>query len=306
MPPKSAIPAGYTFLDVETFISKKAYEMVEGLLKQAANRNPDAFDMYIYNGLHFTNAFYFICLSRSTFVIADFYSYAILDLIDKTLTAAHSKITKKDYDEGYYILEALTIFIDRESEWLMCDDDERVEVTNKVYAAAVITLMRALDKDGRLDVIHFPALECFLKGVARWCGEMKDNVGGSDYDLVCKAIGRRLFKDKPEGDVAIETARVEEWINGLKATEQAELRREMKAMQKEAKKPWYAGGKSHYEHSSNPDFVLSRMWKEYKQHLATVPKKPLRGPGNWDITKWTAAQRKTFEFAGLPGDEDDY
>ena len=39
-------------MNIETFLSKKAYEMVEGLMKQAANRNPDAFDMYIYNGLY--------------------------------------------------------------------------------------------------------------------------------------------------------------------------------------------------------------------------------------------------------------
>jgi hypothetical protein len=31
-------------------MSNKAYDMLDGLMKQAAKRNPDAFDMYIYNG----------------------------------------------------------------------------------------------------------------------------------------------------------------------------------------------------------------------------------------------------------------
>jgi hypothetical protein len=42
----------------------------------------------------------------------------VLDLVDKQLSAAHSKITKKDYDEAYYILEALTVFNDMDSAWL--------------------------------------------------------------------------------------------------------------------------------------------------------------------------------------------
>jgi len=47
---QSTIPAGYKFLNLETFMSNKAYEMLEDLMSRAANRNPDAFDMYIYNG----------------------------------------------------------------------------------------------------------------------------------------------------------------------------------------------------------------------------------------------------------------
>jgi len=264
-------------------MSDKSYEMLDDLMKQSANRNPDAFDMYIYN---------------------DFYPYAVLDLVHKHLSAAYSRITKKDYDEAYCILEALTVFNDMESAWLMCDDGEGVNVTNKLYGAAVVTLLRALDKGNRLDATHFPTLEYFLRKVAEWCDEMEKMSGSPDYGLVCKAIGRRLFKDKSDAYVAMEKARLEEWINGLEGEDRAEIEEDLKEEESEAKKePWYADGKSSDEQDKNQDFVLSRVWKEYKEHLATIPKGPMRGPGTWDISKWTAAQKKEFEFDGQSDSE---
>ena len=189
----------------------------------------------------------------------------------------------------------------------MCDDGERVEITNKVYGAAVVTLLRALDKDGRLDVTHFPALEYFLRHVVEWCGEKKKMSGGPDYDLVCKAIGRRLFQNKSEECVAIEKARLEEWIKGLKTEVQAEVREGIKEMEKEhQKKPWYAGGTSSDEQDKDRDFVLSRVWKEYKGYLATVSKGPMRGPGSWDISQWTAAQRREFAFDEMSESDEEF
>jgi hypothetical protein len=188
----------------------------------------------------------------------------------------------------------------------VCDDGERVEVTNKVYGATVVTMLRGLDKDGRLDATHFPALEFFLKHVVEWCEGMKGMSGSPDYDLVCKAIGRRLFKNKSEEYIALEKARLEEWMKGLKAEVQAEVKEAIKETEKDQKKKlWYAGGNSSDEHDKDRDLVLSRVWKEYREYLATVPRAPMRGPGSWDITKWTAAQKKEFEFAGMSDEEFD-
>ncbi|KAJ3508654.1 hypothetical protein NLJ89_g5637 [Agrocybe chaxingu] len=61
MPPASVIPSGYTFLTLDTFISVPGKELAEKFAKDAENRDPDTFDMYIYN---------------------DFYPYGILNLID--------------------------------------------------------------------------------------------------------------------------------------------------------------------------------------------------------------------------------
>jgi hypothetical protein len=188
---------------------------------------------------------------------------------------------------------------------IVCDDGQRVEVTNKVYGAMVVTLLRAINKDGRLDTTHFPALEFFLKHVVEWCKEMKGMSRSPNYDLVCKAIGRRLFKDKSEDYIAMEKARMEEWIKGLNPEEQTEVRQGIEEIEKEEKKkPWYFGGKSSDEQDKDRDFVLSRVWKEYKEYLATVPRVPMRGPGSWDISRWTAAQKKPFEFAGMSDELD--
>ena len=58
--------------------------------------------------------------------------------------------------------------------------------------------------------------------------------GGPDYDLVCEAIGQRLFQKKSEEYITIEKARLEEWIMGLDAKKQAEVEKDGKRTPKEA------------------------------------------------------------------------
>jgi len=45
------IPLGYTFMSPEIFISEKAKANVLDLLDESHRRNPDAYHMYIYNGM---------------------------------------------------------------------------------------------------------------------------------------------------------------------------------------------------------------------------------------------------------------
>ena len=40
----------------------------------------------------------------------DFYGYAILDLIDGTLSKIHTKVIKKQYEGAFHLLEGLTAF----------------------------------------------------------------------------------------------------------------------------------------------------------------------------------------------------
>jgi hypothetical protein len=47
----------------------------------------------------------------------DFTNYAMLDLIDKSLSTLHTKIIKKDLDEAYSVLEALVLFVSMDSGW---------------------------------------------------------------------------------------------------------------------------------------------------------------------------------------------
>jgi hypothetical protein len=190
----------------------------------------------------------------------------------------------------------------------VCDDGERVELTDKLYGASLVTTLRALDKEGRLDATSFPTLETLLISAAEWGSAME----GSTYHLVCKAIGRRLFKDKSPEVVAMEKARLQEWIASLGKAVQAHVRAALKENEEEAveaaaeghvEKAWYAGGKASDEHDKDPDYTLSRVWREYREFLFTVPTKPLRGPPNWDISKWSEAQRQPFKF-GNGGDDD--
>lgn len=182
-----------------------------------------------------------------------------------------------------------------------CDDGERVEVTNKVYGASAVTVLRGLHKAGRLNPAEFPSLENLLKTIASF-GETMESCGcDSDYAKLARAIARRLFKDKTEADLALEKARLNEWVESVEDKEEKdEIEAELKEKEEEdddgSGKPWFKKGKICDEDEKDPDWVLTRVWKEYKSHLSSVPSGPMRGPGSWDISKWSAAQKKPFEF----------
>jgi len=88
-------------------MSKRAYDIVVGLLEKADNRNPDAFGMYIYNDpslfVHRPSVLFLFPAAA-----LDFFNYGLLDLVDKTLSNIHTKIVKKNYDEAFDLFEALT------------------------------------------------------------------------------------------------------------------------------------------------------------------------------------------------------
>ncbi|KAF8897760.1 hypothetical protein BD779DRAFT_1608275 [Infundibulicybe gibba] len=276
---QTLIPPGYTFLNVGNLMTVKAKCMADDLLSKAGNRNPDAFDMYIYN---------------------DFYPYALLDLVDKTLRTAHSKISKKDWDEGYSILEALFAFMDIESSWPMCDDGEHTKLTDKACGALVVALLRGLKKEGRLNAESFPSLRFFLQNVAGWGDAMNGLSCDSNYSAVCKAIGKRLFQSTWEADCALEKAQTEEWANGLEERDRALVKRGLAEMAEEDEdeddeEPWFAGGNLEDEDAAG--FALSSAWKQYRAYLQASPNVP-QCAGGWDISKWTPAQKKEYEFDG--------
>ncbi|KAJ6539614.1 hypothetical protein B0H19DRAFT_1269914 [Mycena capillaripes] len=203
--------------------------------------------------------------------------YAKLALIDNTLAILHSKIVKKDWDAAFPILETLALFNEMEDDWPMCDDGKRVELTNKVYGASLVTVLRALKKDGRLDVSHFPSLETVLREAADWGSEMKSIGCESDYDLVCKATGARLFQKSAADAATEEKARLDAWLASRSQEERDEFQ---KMRREEAEDPngedsdeeedaglWHAEGNESEEDMKHDDFVLSRVWKEYKDYL---------------------------------------
>ena len=137
---------------------------------------------------------------------------------------------------------------------------------------------------------------------------MDSMCGGSSYGRLCNAIARRVFSDKSEKEFALEIGQMKEWIDGLDDEEKEEVSADLKALEKKRKapefKPWYNKGKVCDEKVKDPDFTLSRVWKEYKEYISGAPSLPMRGPAKWDISKWTAAERRPFEFSQMD-DEDD-
>ncbi len=57
---------------------------------------------------------------------------------------------------------------------------------------------------------------------------------------------------------------------------------------------WFAKGA--IETKVPNDLRFARVWKEYKEYLAGCPTLPMKGPAKWDLTTWTAAEKKRFQF----------
>jgi hypothetical protein len=134
------------------------------------------------------------------------------------------------------------------------------------------------------------------------------------YYLVCKAIGRRLFKRKSKRVLALEQARLAEWVSTRDDLERDLVEHTIAEASKNAsvaaengrvQKPWHSGVRDFDEDEKHPYFILSRMWKDYKDHLRTVPTEPLYGPPKWDLTKWSEAERLPFEVENFWGDSDE-
>lgn len=90
----------------------------------------------------------------------------------------------------------------------MCDDGNLITIADSAYGSLLIVVLRAVTRAGRLDTTNYASLKTLLKCAAGWGESMPRDAG---YSGICKAIGYRLFKSKPEKQVALEKARVDEW-----------------------------------------------------------------------------------------------
>ncbi|KAG5654633.1 hypothetical protein H0H81_011608 [Sphagnurus paluster] len=237
------------------------------------------------------------------FFVPDYYPYAVLDLVDTTLTMIYNKITQKAYQDAYYLLEGLTLFNDFDLSWPMCDDGDRTKITDKAYGALVVATLEGFEKDGRLNATDLPGLENFLKTVAEWADSMKELSCSASYGDYCKSIGRKLFKNKSAETIAREKAWLDAWIAGLDVEDQQSAKKILEDAEKEPLKRgiWDAGR----DDFDDMDFALSRVWKQYRQYLTKAPTAPLRGPGTWDISKWSEIQKEEFVFKGASDEEED-
>ncbi|KAG6817839.1 hypothetical protein H0H87_001671 [Tephrocybe sp. NHM501043] len=167
------------------------------------------------------------------------------------------------------------------------DDGRRTMLTDKVYGALVVAMFKGLESQKNSIQPSFRA----SKVTSEWADQMKGLNCSAQYGPYCKILGMKLFAGKS----------TEDWLG---ADEQASIKEDMEEDEdddEEEPEAWYAKPGV----ADEGDLVLSRAWKEYKAYLDTVPRKPMKGPGSWDISKWTSAQKKPFSF-DEGGDSDDY
>lgn len=186
----------------------------------------------------------------------------------------------------------------------MVDDGELTEFVDQVYGALLVALMRALKKEGRLNVDNFPALENVLKQASKW-GRGMPSPGV--YRIVLQGIGKRLFGNKSEETLALEKARVEEWMKTLPEDQLKQVQGmldegdededEDEEEMGEDKKPWWDDGPA-LEDYKDTDLTLSRVWKEYRAHLRQYPSVPMRGPC-WDLNTWSDKDKAPFLFSNM-------
>ncbi|KAI0089088.1 hypothetical protein BDY19DRAFT_944159 [Irpex rosettiformis] len=294
------IPEGYTYLNPKTMVSKQAKKLFEEWADQVDNCNPDNFDMYIYN---------------------DFAWYGQLNIVDHALRGIHSRIERRELEEAFYRLEALTFVNALCGDWPMADDGDRVLITDKLYGACLVKTFQKLKEDDKLNAETFPNLETVLKEAVSW----SESVENDKYAIVCRGIGKRLFKNKSPDVVAREKAMVKEWIDSLGKEEKEIVERRMKEDaededeedededkekededededdEDEDDTPWFEKGKAD-ENLKDPSFTFSRVWKEYTAYLKEVPTVPFRGPPIWDLTEWTDEEKAPFLFSNMHDD----
>ncbi|KJA29910.1 hypothetical protein HYPSUDRAFT_174886 [Hypholoma sublateritium FD-334 SS-4] len=285
------IAAGHTFFDMNTFMTSEGKELAIKTLEKAQDRCPDFFDMYIYN---------------------DFWSYGVFDLVDKMLSSLNTKIKKKDLQGAFVVLEALMLFVECEGIWTQCNDGQRVRATNKAIGAAALAVFQGLEKSADFSTAAFPSLESLLQFCCKSCKE--GMVCDQEYGPIFRGIARRLFAGKTNADMIRDREMQEEWVASLSDDEDNDndeddddededednediIPRKKKDMQLKLQK------RADDQAAAVPNELrFARVWKDYKEYLAGCPTLPLRGPPKWDLTTWTAAEKKPFQF----GDGSDF
>ncbi|TFY70326.1 hypothetical protein EVG20_g2688 [Dentipellis fragilis] len=291
-PQEFILPAKYTFTPGMTLMHETSWERLKKLAEQAQNSDPDAHGLYIYN---------------------DFFGYAILDLVDRTLSSIHTLVVKKKWLDAFYAIVALTYFMDMNTEWLQIDNGERVDLTNQAYSALVVKTLHSLAAADPplLNEATLPDLEGALKAIAQWAEDMDGLVGGP-YGVVAKGYGKKLFGERTaEEHKRIKEAQdkaYERYVGSLSDAQREErgdlTPEERKAMlsaqddedEEKDEGVWFDGASADDVNTKDDSFKITPVWKAYKECIASFPDGPMRGPC-WDLTEWSAAEKKQFSLS---------
>ncbi|KAH8827452.1 hypothetical protein DL96DRAFT_1606722 [Flagelloscypha sp. PMI_526] len=269
------LPEDYTFLNPKTIISEKGRAQLLDLFSQARKRDPDVHNMYIYN---------------------DFLGYGMIWLINSVFKTMTPLVTKSKWDELYPLLESLTqFFLMDGDDWTGVDDGEFAILTNKVYGSILVSMLRGLETQGRLDESHFPSLEDLLKAAAEW-GDLAQSLEcRASYSKVCKALGKQLFAGKEAARKKEREEMMDAWKKTLDEDTQKQIDEDGQDEDDDGK-PWYHKGVAKNTKLKSRDLNYTTTWKAYKKYTSGMDDVPFRGPPIWDLTKWKKSEKAQFSL----------
>lgn len=283
---------------------KDTYELLVDLMEQAPKRDPGLHGMYIYN---------------------DFFGYAMLELVDELLQSAHKHVTKKEWIKAWAVIDAITHFTEMiDFAWAHVDDVERVIITEKAYGALAVATVRALEAASLLNEETIPNLEWTLKHIAV-CIEDESPACAQ----VLKGYGKKLFGSRTaEERKQLRLARnaaYDEFVRHL-SHEERERRGDISEEGEDGEegaededdededmeedesadndRPWFADARASDADLKDSSLRVPSIWKQYRRIWSESPHFPLRGPKKWDLTTWTAAEKRKFSFDTMNEDDD--
>ncbi|KAJ4479311.1 hypothetical protein J3R30DRAFT_3702569 [Lentinula aciculospora] len=293
LPKFKIIPKDYTFVAyTKLFLTSIPAKRVQNeLYARALHRDPDMYDILGFWGHDASGAF---------------------ALIEEHFDKIMEKVAEKQWDAVYVLLDGFMMYNFRACPKPMYIlDTERKHGLLRLYGALIVTMLRELDQQGRLDVQHFPNLEYFLRYTIEWSEWAKYELVNRCHlksDIlphlgVCKAIAYRLFKNQTEEDHTLHLARIREWVQwlepriteedtdyaGTKAWVQNWLIEEWPCLLLGVN-PWYLAGKDDNPLWKDLRLDLEREWSsfsEYRKVNLLVPPKGL----SWEFKDWPEEER---------------
>ncbi|KAG8809653.1 hypothetical protein FRB91_009685 [Serendipita sp. 411] len=302
------LPERYTFSKYGQPMSKTALDMIENLMKEANNCDPDAHDMYICN---------------------DYLGYAVFNIVNRVIDSIYRKAAKKQWIESWDTLTALAIFIDTFPDFMNIDDGELVIAADKVFGALVVKVLKALAPEfAEKGESEFPDLESCLRQMAN-VGENSSGFDGGQYTQIIKNYARHLFGRRTEEEREARAERIkrayQKFYKALPKDEKKEFADPSAPKGKEDEDkgdedeedgwedeedeedekdagPWFGKPKAQDVNYKIQSFPLDRAWKTYRELRAGGGYSPpvwSRGEPVWDLTKWSAADKKRYLFENM-------
>ncbi|KAJ3899848.1 hypothetical protein F5879DRAFT_975229 [Lentinula edodes] len=309
LPKFEIIPKGHTFVAyTKLFLTSFHAKRIQNeLYTRALHRDPAMYDI-----LGFSGEYLLPLQFPSIEIVSGHDALGAFALIEEHFDKIMENVAKKQWDAVYVLLDGFVMYNFRACPKPMdILDTKRKHGLLKVYGACVVTMLRELDKLGRLNVQNFPGLEYFLRYTIEWTEWAKDELVNHLHlrsDIlphlgVCKAIAYRLFKDQTVEDHTLHLARIREWVQWLepRATEEDHDYAGTKGWVQDwliqewsslllGVNPWYLAGKDDNSLLKDPRLDLALEWDSfsiYRQENPLVPPKGL----SWEFKDWSKEDR---------------